>query len=154
GRPHVPRRAGPRPSGDGPRADVGGTGAGVRAGRAPDRSRRAGQSRPAGHGRELARRGERVPVALGELVAARSASHRAGAADGRRGTNGVRVVMVAETHFDERTERYAHEVAAAIDSVAPVREAFALGSAAVGGFDPATSDLDLVVVVGEPLGEV
>ena len=61
--------------------------------------------------------------------------------------------MVAETHLDERTERYACEVAAAIDSVAPVREAFALGSAAVGGFDPATSDLDLVVVVGEPLGE-
>ena len=52
-----------------------------------------------------------------------------------------------ETHLDERTERYAREVAAAIDSVAPVREAFALGSAAVGGFDPATSDLDLVVVV-------
>ena len=61
--------------------------------------------------------------------------------------------MVAETHLDERTERYAREVAAAIDSVVPVREAFALGSAAVGGFDPATSDLDLVVVVGEPLGE-
>ena len=60
---------------------------------------------------------------------------------------------MAETHLDERTERYAREVAAAIDSVAAVREAFALGSAAVGGFDPATSDLDLVVVVSEPLGE-
>jgi predicted nucleotidyltransferase len=62
-------------------------------------------------------------------------------------------VIVAETHLDERTERYAREVAAAIDSVASVREAFALGSAAVGGFDPETSDLDLVVVVGEPLRE-
>jgi predicted nucleotidyltransferase len=62
-------------------------------------------------------------------------------------------VIVAETHLDERTERYAREVAAAIDSVAPVLEAFVLGSAALGGFDPATSDLDLVVVVGEPLGE-
>jgi predicted nucleotidyltransferase len=62
-------------------------------------------------------------------------------------------VIVAETHFDERTERYACEVAAAIDSVSPVREAFALGSAAVGGFDPETSDLDLVVVVGESLRE-
>jgi predicted nucleotidyltransferase len=62
-------------------------------------------------------------------------------------------VIVVETHLDERTESYAREVAAAIDSVVPVREAFALGSAAVGGFDPKTSDLDLVVVVGKPLRE-
>jgi predicted nucleotidyltransferase len=62
-------------------------------------------------------------------------------------------VIVSGTHLDGRTEAYAREVVAAIGSAVPVVEAFALGSAAVGGFDPATSDLDLVVVVGEPLPE-
>jgi predicted nucleotidyltransferase len=60
-------------------------------------------------------------------------------------------VIVAE--LDERTEAYAQAVTAAIDAIVPVLEAFALGSAATGSFDPATSDLDLVAVVGEPLGD-
>ena len=63
-------------AGDAARADVGRAGAGVRAGRAADRGRRAGQPRPAGHGRELACRGERLPLPLGELVAARSDASR------------------------------------------------------------------------------
>jgi predicted nucleotidyltransferase len=37
-----------------------------------------------------------------------------------------------------------------IDSHVPVVEAFLLGSGAVGGFDPRTSDVDLVVVVQRP----
>jgi hypothetical protein len=41
----------------------------------------------------------------------------------------------------------------AVGGVAPVAGAFALGSALLGGFDPATSDLDAVVVVERPLDE-
>jgi predicted nucleotidyltransferase len=44
------------------------------------------------------------------------------------------------------------DVLAVVDSRVPVLEAFLLGSGAVGGFDPRTSDVDLVVVVGQPLG--
>ena len=44
------------------------------------------------------------------------------------------------------------EALAAIDSFVPVLEGFLLGSAAVGGFDARTSDVDLVVVVERPLG--
>ena len=43
------------------------------------------------------------------------------------------------------------EVADAIEGVAPVARAFVVGSALVGGFDPATSDLDVVVVVERTL---
>jgi hypothetical protein len=43
--------------------------------------------------------------------------------------------------------------AEAVAGVAPVAGAFALGSALLGGFDPATSDLDAVVVVERPLDE-
>jgi predicted nucleotidyltransferase len=56
-------------------------------------------------------------------------------------------VTVAGTHLDTRTAAYAAEVIAAIDATVPVLEAFVLGSAAAGGFDPSTSDLDLVVVI-------
>jgi predicted nucleotidyltransferase len=48
-------------------------------------------------------------------------------------------------------EAYAAEVVDAIDAVAPVAGAYLLGSALLGGFDPATSDLDAVVVVERPL---
>jgi predicted nucleotidyltransferase len=48
---------------------------------------------------------------------------------------------------------FAGEVVAAVDAVVPVVEAFALGSAATGAFDPATSDLDLTLVVERPLGD-
>jgi predicted nucleotidyltransferase len=48
-------------------------------------------------------------------------------------------------------EAYAAEVVDAIDAVVPVAGAYVLGSALIGGFDPATSDLDVVVVVERPL---
>jgi predicted nucleotidyltransferase len=48
-------------------------------------------------------------------------------------------------------EAYAAEVVDAIDAVVPVAGAYVLGSALLGGFDPATSDLDVVVVVERPL---
>ena len=41
----------------------------------------------------------------------------------------------------------------AVAGIAPVAGAFALGSALLGGFDPARSDLDVVVVVERPLAE-
>jgi predicted nucleotidyltransferase len=61
------------------------------------------------------------------------------------------VIVVEQTQLDPRAAAYAEEVVAAIDSTVPVLGAFVLGSAAAGGFDPATSDLDLVVVVERPL---
>jgi predicted nucleotidyltransferase len=54
-------------------------------------------------------------------------------------------VTVAEA----QVETYVAEVVEAID--APVAGVFLLGSALLGGFDPATSDVDLVVVVEPPL---
>ena len=48
-------------------------------------------------------------------------------------------------------EAYAAEVVDAVDAVVPVAGAYLLGSALLGGFDPATSDLDAVVVVERPL---
>jgi predicted nucleotidyltransferase len=62
-------------------------------------------------------------------------------------------MTVAErTYLDERTESFVGEVLAAIDAHVPILEAFLLGSGAAGGFDPKTSDVDLVVVVARPLG--
>ena len=54
--------------------------------------------------------------------------------------------------LDPQAAVFAREVVNAIDSVVPVVEGFVLGSAALGTFDPATSDLDLTVVLVEPLG--
>jgi predicted nucleotidyltransferase len=48
-------------------------------------------------------------------------------------------------------ETYVAEVVDAIEGIAPVARAFVVGSALVGGFDPATSDLDVVVVVERTL---
>jgi predicted nucleotidyltransferase len=56
-------------------------------------------------------------------------------------------VIATSTYLDPRTEAFVADVLAAIDAHAPVLEAFLLGSGAVGGFDPRTSDVDLVVVV-------
>jgi predicted nucleotidyltransferase len=50
-----------------------------------------------------------------------------------------------------QVEAYAAEVVDAVDAVVPVAGAYLLGSALLGGFDPATSDLDAVVVVERPL---
>jgi hypothetical protein len=55
-------------------------------------------------------------------------------------------VTVAEA----RLESYVAEVVGAVGAAAPVAGAFVLGSALLGGFDPATSDVDLVVVVERP----
>jgi Nucleotidyltransferase domain len=63
------------------------------------------------------------------------------------------VTVAAGTHLDERTASFVDDVVAAVDDEVPVVEAFVLGSGAAGGFDPATSDVDLVVVVAEPLGD-
>ena len=48
-------------------------------------------------------------------------------------------------------EAYVAQVVDAVDTVAPVAGAYVLGSALLGGFDPATSDLDLTLVVERPL---
>jgi predicted nucleotidyltransferase len=54
--------------------------------------------------------------------------------------------------LDPRAHAFATEVVDAIDGVVPVVEGFVLGSAALGSFDAATSDLDMTVVLAEPLG--
>jgi predicted nucleotidyltransferase len=61
------------------------------------------------------------------------------------------MTVAARTHLDARTEAFVAEVLAAIDAHASLLEAFVVGSGAVGGFDPETSDVDLVAVVEEPL---
>ena len=48
-------------------------------------------------------------------------------------------------------EAYVAEVVEAVDAVAPVAGAYVLGSALLGGFDPARSDLDVTLVVECPL---
>ncbi len=55
-------------------------------------------------------------------------------------------------YLDARTEAYADEVVRAVAEVVPVVEAYLVGSGAAGGFDRERSDLDLVVVLGRPLG--
>ncbi|HYZ79182.1 MAG TPA: nucleotidyltransferase domain-containing protein [Gaiellaceae bacterium] len=50
-----------------------------------------------------------------------------------------------------RIETYVAEVVDAVDAVVPVAGAYVLGSGLLGGFDPAASDLDVVVVVERPL---
>ena len=55
-------------------------------------------------------------------------------------------------HLDARTEAYVQHVVRAVDVHVPVVEGYLVGSGAVGGFDPATSDVDLVVVVERALG--
>jgi len=57
-------------------------------------------------------------------------------------------VTVAEAQL----ETYVADVVDAVTRVAPVAGAFVLGSALLGGFDAATSDLDVVIVVARPLG--
>ena len=81
---HRPRRAGRAPARDAARAHVRRAGARVRARGAADRGRRAREPRPARHGGHLAGRRGRLPLALGELVAARPDAQGPGAADRRR----------------------------------------------------------------------
>jgi predicted nucleotidyltransferase len=59
--------------------------------------------------------------------------------------------MTAQLH--PQAAAFAREVVDTVDALTPVIEAFALGSAATGAFDPATSDLDLTLVVERPLGD-
>ena len=60
------------------------------------------------------------------------------------------MTVATRTHLDGRTEVFVAEVLEAIGRHVPVAEAFVVGSGATGGFDPATSDVDLVVVVEHP----
>jgi len=60
-------------------------------------------------------------------------------------------VIVAATQLDAAAEAYVGEVVELIGRVAEVRGAYVLGSGLLGGFDPATSDIDLVVVVARGL---
>jgi len=57
------------------------------------------------------------------------------------------VAAAGPTHLDARTEAFVADVLGAIDASAPLLEAFVVGSAATGGFDPETSDVDVVAVV-------
>src|SRR5262249_8986931 len=77
---------------------------------------------------------------------------RQGAHDGRGRTRGARRVTAAVGHLDRRTEAYVHDVLRAIDASVAIVEAYVVGSGAAGGFDPDTSDVDVVVVVERALG--
>ena len=86
---HVPRPRGPGSAPDRARAAVGRAGPRARASGAADRGRRARQPRPARPRGRVDRAGGSVPLALGELVAARADTRRRGREDGRRGQGGV-----------------------------------------------------------------
>src|SRR2546430_648238 len=149
---HASRRARAAEARDAARADVRGAGARVRPGCAADRRRRAREPRPARPEGEQARLRERLPFALGELVAARPDRQGQGAADDRGREGRVRgVIAVAPTYLDAAAEAYRADVVAAIDEEVGVLDSFVLGSGLVGGYRPGESDLDLVVVVDAPL---
>jgi hypothetical protein len=60
------------------------------------------------------------------------------------------MTVAVRTYLDPRTEIFVADVLAAIDSHASLLGGFVIGSGAAGGFDPGTSDVDLVVVVDGP----
>jgi hypothetical protein len=62
------------------------------------------------------------------------------------------VSALAIGHLDARTEAYVEDVLDVIEAHVPIVEGYLIGSGAVGGFEPRTSDVDLVVVVTEALG--
>jgi predicted nucleotidyltransferase len=62
------------------------------------------------------------------------------------------MTVAATTYLDAPSEAYVADVLEEIDGHVPILEAYLLGSGVVGGFDPKTSDIDLVVVVASPLG--
>src|SRR5204862_7142568 len=133
-------------------ADVSGPGPGLRARRAAGRGRRAGEPRPARPEGEQARRGERLPLSIGELVAARAhAGGRNSGHDRGRESRVCIVIAVAETYLDETAERYRSSVVEAVADEVEVLDSFVLGSGLVGGYRPGESDLDLVLVVDRPL---
>jgi hypothetical protein len=61
------------------------------------------------------------------------------------------MTVAARTYLDARTEAFVEDVLEAIDAHTSLLEAFVIGSGAAGGFEPATSDVDLVAVVDGPL---
>jgi hypothetical protein len=56
-------------------------------------------------------------------------------------------------HLDARTDAYVDDVLDAIEEHVPLVAAYLVGSGAVGGFDPARSDVDVVVVVERALDD-
>jgi hypothetical protein len=66
------------------------------------------------------------------------------------------MTVAATTYLDSRSEAYVAEVLDTIEAVGsqPVVGAYVLGSGLLGGFDPRTSDLDVVAVVAHPLDAV
>jgi predicted nucleotidyltransferase len=63
------------------------------------------------------------------------------------------VTASAMTYLDETTAAYVSDVIDAIEASGgePIVGAYVLGSALLGGFDPARSDVDVVAVVAAPL---
>src|SRR5262249_40479043 len=129
-----------------------GGGGGLGGGRGRGRRRGGGEPRPGGPERQPARRRGRLPVPLGQLVAARRDGEGPGA-DDRGGREGrLRgMTAVAETYLDEPAEAYRDEVVTAIAARVEAPASFVLGSGLVGGYRPGESDLDLVVVADAPL---
>src|SRR5207342_291465 len=87
---HRPRRPGSRPPRDAARADVGRPCAGIRPRGSADRGRGAGEPRPPRHCGHLEGGREGLPLALGQLVAARPDAQGTGPDDRRRRIGGAR----------------------------------------------------------------
>ena len=88
---HRARRDRRDPARHAARAHVQRAGASLRAGGAADRGRRSGEPHAHRHRRQLAGRREQVPLAIGQLVAARPDAAGQGAAHGGRRPPGVRM---------------------------------------------------------------
>ena len=58
----------------------------------------------------------------------------------------------AVAHLDPRTAAYVDDVLHAVGEHVPIVEAYIVGSGATGGFEPRTSDVDVVAVVERALG--
>jgi predicted nucleotidyltransferase len=61
------------------------------------------------------------------------------------------VIAVAESYLDAAAERYREQIVEIVDDEVPVLDSFVLGSGLVGGYRPGESDLDLALVVEQPL---
>jgi predicted nucleotidyltransferase len=60
------------------------------------------------------------------------------------------MTVATRSHLDPRTDAFVHDVLSAVAAHVRIAEAFVVGSGASGGFDPQTSDVDLVIVVRRP----
>ena len=91
-----------------------------------------------------------LPLALGQLLAARRAPARRRREDGRRRTGGARRVMTA-VGIPAELEPYLGRLVDVLSQTVPVDAVYLLGSAALGAYEHGRSDVDVVAVTSRSL---